>query len=163
VGQNLPLVIGLFAVFEAYHVAAACHVAVRERNALRGGFQRSAAVVDQRRVRAEDGQDGCGAAGLELRRAVYGAAQDAALGKPVDARLAGGFQRRFAAESGYGVVRHAVADDEQKFHKNHLGESIRRISAYGNKNCKRCRKFKIFGNRKNYGNLKRVVYASGNM
>ena len=98
------------------HVAAVARVAGGELNAGRRRLERGAAEKVLARRAAEDGHDGCVAAGGEALGHVAHAAEDAVAREGVDRVLFRCFERRAAAERVERVVGHAVADDENVFH-----------------------------------------------
>ena len=100
-----------------HHVAAVAGVAGFEHDAGGRSLQRRAAEEVFARRAAEDRHDGRVAAGGVPVRYVFHAAEHAVRSKLVDRSLVGNLQRRLSAELLHGVVGHAVADDEQIFHK----------------------------------------------
>ena len=110
VRENPLLVEGAVAVLHADHVAAEAGAAGLQRDAAAGGLQRTAAGEIPIGVAAENGQNGCVAAGRQEFRYRADASQRSRLGQGVDHRLDRGFQRRFSVQFRQRIIRHAVSD-----------------------------------------------------
>ena len=130
VGQDLLLGVGLIPFLQGDHVAAVAHVAGVEVDAGGGSFQGGAAGVALPGVVAEDGQDSGVTAGRETLGAVDDAAHGAFPGQLVDGVLADYLKGGLVAQFGYGVVGHAVPNDQYVFHHNHIPLLPRRLGCF---------------------------------
>ena len=110
-------------VFDRDHVAADGPVAAGQGDALRGGFQGSAARVMGQRIVAQQAEVGRVGAGRQSGRSVVAQGDDAGLDHGVHGRQPGRFQGRFALERLLGFVGTAVGDDDGVFHGKLLADS----------------------------------------
>jgi len=117
VGQDLFLLPGLVRILQRHHVAAVGHVARSQLKSGGGGLQRRPAGEVFPGVAAENGHNGCLAAGGQPLWTVDNAAQFTFRAHGVYVGLFCIFQRGLVSQLRYGIVGHAVAYHKHVFHR----------------------------------------------
>ena len=117
VGEDFFAFKGLIAVLQADHIAPVAGAAGLHRHAASGSLQGAAACKVPAGITAEDRQNGRIAAGRHGARYRPDTAQPRFGRQGVNGRFFRRLQRRSAAQFRHGIIRHAVSNYQNVFHR----------------------------------------------